>query len=119
MTGSNRPRVAVTVHPNDALPIDEGDSVFVLLPTYQAPLHEVDALLEPHREWLNKHFEAGIFLVAGRREPREGGFILAADGDRAEMERLAATDPFVTARVAPDDLLQGRATRGPAGGVAG
>jgi uncharacterized protein YciI len=97
----------VTVHPND-----ERDSVFVLLPTYQAPLHEVDALLEPHREWLNKHFEAGIFLVAGRREPREGGFILAADGDRAEMERLAATDPFVTAGVARYDLLEVRPTGG-------
>lgn len=86
--------------------------MFILLPTYQAPLHEVDALLDVHREWLNKHFEAGIFLLAGRREPRDGGFILAADGDRAEMERLAATDPFATAGVARYDVLEVRPTGG-------
>jgi uncharacterized protein YciI len=86
--------------------------VFILLPTYQAPLHEVDALLEVHRDWLNKHYEAGIFLVAGRREPREGGFILAADGDRAEMERLVASDPFATAGLAHYEVLEVRVTGG-------
>ena len=86
--------------------------MFVLLPTFQAPLDQVDTILEEHRGWLDEHCSAGRFLVFGRRVPRDGGFILAADGDRAEMERLAATDPFVTAGVARYDLLEVRPTGG-------
>jgi hypothetical protein len=49
---------------------------------------------------------------AGRREPREGGFILAADGDRAEIERLAGTDPFTLGGVARYEVLEVRPTSG-------
>jgi uncharacterized protein YciI len=62
--------------------------VFVLLPTFQAPLDQVDTILEEHRGWLDEHCSAGRFLVFGRRVPRDGGFILAADGDRTEIERM-------------------------------
>jgi uncharacterized protein YciI len=89
--------------------------LFVLLPTYCAPLTEVDRHLTAHREWLDEHFAAGRFLVAGRREPREGGFILAADGDRAEFERIAAADPFVIEGVATYEVLEVQPTAGRAG----
>jgi len=89
--------------------------VFVLLPTYIAPIEEVDALLTEHREWLEEQYAAGRFLFAGRREPREGGFILAADGDRAEFERIAATDPFAVGGVARYEVLEVR----PTGGIPG
>jgi uncharacterized protein YciI len=86
--------------------------VFVLLPTYRAPLDEVDALLEEHRDWIDGHVEAGRFLVAGRQEPRDGGFILAADGDRQELERVAATDPFSTAGLVTYQVLEVLPTAG-------
>jgi uncharacterized protein YciI len=86
--------------------------VFLLLPTYQAPLHQVDAILEEHRVWLDEHCSAGRFLLFGRRVPREGGFILAADGDRAEIERIVATDPFATAGLARYEVLEVNPTGG-------
>jgi uncharacterized protein YciI len=89
--------------------------VFVLLPTYIAPLDQVDALLTEHRAWLEEQYAAGRFLFAGRREPREGGFILAADGDRAELERIAGTDPFALGGVARYEVLEVR----PTGGIPG
>jgi uncharacterized protein YciI len=86
--------------------------VFVLLPTYIAPIEQVDALLAEHRAWLEAQYATGRFLFAGRREPREGGFILAADGDRAELERLAATDPFAVGGVTHYDVIEVRPTGG-------
>jgi uncharacterized protein YciI len=86
--------------------------VFVLLPTYRAPLEEVDALLEEHRDWLDEHIEAGRFLLAGRQQPRDGGFILAADGDRRELEHIAATDPFSTAGLVNYQVLEVLPTAG-------
>ena len=74
-----------------------GRAVFVLLLTYVKPLPEVDALMREHMAWLKKSYAAGRFLVSGRQIPRTGGVILARGDDRAEIEALAASDPFVAA----------------------
>ena len=89
--------------------------MFVLLPTYLTPLAEVDVHLPAHRDWLAAQFAAGRFLMAGRQVPREGGFILAADGDRAEVERLAETDPFTVAGVARYEVIEVLPTGGAPG----
>jgi uncharacterized protein YciI len=86
--------------------------VFVLLPTYRVPLAQVDAMMKEHRAWIDEHCASGHFLLVGRRVPREGGFILAADGDRAEIERIAATDPFATSGVVTYDVLEVQPTGG-------
>lgn len=86
--------------------------MFVLLPTYRAPIEEVDAMLDEHRDWIDGHVTAGRFLVAGRQVPREGGFILAADCDRRELERIAADDPFSTAGLVTYEVLEVLPTAG-------
>jgi uncharacterized protein YciI len=68
--------------------------MFVLELTYTAGPERIDEALPRHVEWLRGQFEAGVFLAAGRKVPREGGVILAAGQDRAAVEALAATDPF-------------------------
>jgi uncharacterized protein YciI len=85
--------------------------VFVLLLTYVKPLAEVDALMREHVAWLDEHYAAGRFLVSGRRIPRTGGVILAHGDDRAAMEALAATDPFVRGDVATVEVIQFRASQ--------
>jgi uncharacterized protein YciI len=73
--------------------------VFILELTYTAPLERVDALLPAHLSWLEQHYANGTFLASGRKVPRDGGVILAVAPDRATVEALAATDPFVPAGV--------------------
>ncbi|MEE1816957.1 YciI family protein [Streptomyces sp. SP18ES09] len=68
--------------------------MFVLELTYTAPVERVDALLDAHVEWLDAQYAEGVFLASGRKNPRDGGVILAAGVDRAEIERIAAADPF-------------------------
>jgi uncharacterized protein YciI len=85
--------------------------VFVLLLTYVRPLAEVDALMREHMAWLNEHYAAGRFLVSGRRIPRTGGVIVARGDDRAEIEALAAGDPFVAGGVATCEVIQFRASQ--------
>ena len=83
----------------------------MLLLTYVKPLEEVDELMRPHVAWLNGHYAAGRFLVSGRRIPRTGGVIVARGDDRAEIEALAATDPFVAAGVATCEVIRFRASQ--------
>jgi uncharacterized protein YciI len=85
--------------------------VFVLLLTYTKPLDEVDALMRKHMAWVNEQYAAGRFVVSGRRVPRTGGVILARGDDREEIERIAASDPFVTGGVATVEVIQFRASQ--------
>ena len=85
--------------------------MFVIILTYIKPLSEVDALMRRHMRWLDEHYAAGRFLVSGRQVPRTGGVILARGDDREEIERIAATDPFVSAGVATCEVIQFRASQ--------
>ncbi|MCX4918159.1 YciI family protein [Streptomyces sp. NBC_00687] len=73
--------------------------MFVLELTYTAPLEAVDAVLEAHVAWLDQQYAAGSFLASGRKNPRDGGVVLAVAEDRARIEEITAGDPFVTAGV--------------------
>ncbi|MGW0883646.1 YciI family protein [Streptomyces sp. NPDC002671] len=73
--------------------------MFVLELTYTAPLDAVDAVLPDHMTWLEEQYENGFFLASGRKNPRDGGVILAVAEDRARIEELVAGDPFVAAGV--------------------
>ncbi|MEU6658053.1 YciI family protein [Streptomyces sp. NPDC046821] len=73
--------------------------MFVLELTYTAPMERVDALLEPHVAWLDAQYEAGVVIASGRKNPRDGGILLAVGDDRTEIEKITATDPFVTGGV--------------------
>jgi uncharacterized protein YciI len=64
-----------------------------------------------HMAWLNEHYEAGRFLVSGRRIPRTGGVIVARGDDADEIEALAASDPFVSTGVATCDIIHFRASQ--------
>ncbi|MEV6795997.1 YciI family protein [Streptomyces sp. NPDC051320] len=69
--------------------------MFILELTYPGPLERVDELLDEHVAWLNAGYEAGVFIASGRQNPRVGGVILAVGDDRAEIEKLTATDPLL------------------------
>jgi uncharacterized protein YciI len=82
-----------------------GTPLCLIVLSYCAPLAAVDALMPAHAAWLSQLFDQDLVLVCGRREPRNGGVILCR-GHRAEVEALAATDPFVTEGVAMIEVLE-------------
>ncbi|PCG83782.1 hypothetical protein CIB93_22930 [Streptomyces sp. WZ.A104] len=68
--------------------------MFVLELTYTAPIERADVLMEEHIAWLDEQYAAGVFIASGRKNPRDGGVILAVGDDRAAIERIASADPF-------------------------
>jgi len=85
--------------------------MFVLELGYTAPLETVDAALEAHVAWLDEQYAAGVFLASGRKNPRDGGVILAVAEDRARIEEIIAGDPFVTAGVCAYRVIEFVATK--------
>ena len=74
--------------------------MFIVTLTYTAPLERIDAYLPAHRAWLEEHYARGLFLMSGRKEPRDGGIIIAHAASRAELEAALRDDPFGQAGLA-------------------
>ncbi|MEU3917508.1 YciI family protein [Streptomyces sp. NPDC029004] len=85
--------------------------MFVLELTYTAPVERVDELLEAHVAWLDALYEEGVFLASGRKNPRDGGVILAVGDDRATIEKTVAADPFTVGGVCEYRITEFIATK--------
>ena len=68
--------------------------MYIVYLNYVRPLEEVEAVLDPHVTWLNKYFDAGVFITAGRKDPRTGGVLMVKDIDRERLNTILAEDPF-------------------------
>ncbi|AQT75331.1 MULTISPECIES: YciI family protein [Streptomyces] len=85
--------------------------MFVMELTYTAPVEAVEDEMDAHIAWLDGYYAAGVFLASGRKVPRDGGVILAAGVSRAEVEKIAAEDPFSVAGVCAYRITEFMATR--------
>lgn len=79
--------------------------LYLILVHYVRPLDEVDRHMDAHLRFLRAHYDAGDFLLSGRREPRTGGVILARAESSDAVERWLAEDPFHQAGVAAYDVI--------------
>jgi uncharacterized protein YciI len=85
--------------------------MFVIELTYRASLAEIDANMAAHVRFLKKYYASGLFLVSGRKIPRDGGIIVAAGASRAQIEAIAAADPFVVRGLADVRVVEFRASQ--------
>jgi uncharacterized protein YciI len=80
--------------------------MFIVALTYTAPLARIDSFLAAHRAFLDEQYARGLFLMSGRKEPRDGGIIIAHAASRAELESVLRDDPFHQAGVARYEITE-------------
>jgi uncharacterized protein YciI len=85
--------------------------MFVIELTYKAPLAAIDACMAPHVRFLKKHYATGVFLMSGRKIPRNGGIIVALGSSRTEIEAIVRDDPFVARGLADVRVIEFRASQ--------
>ena len=85
--------------------------MFVIELTYKADLAKIDAQMKAHMAFVNKQYEAGVFVLSGRKIPREGGIILAVGKTREEVESLMREDPFVKHELADVRVIEFRTSQ--------
>lgn len=68
--------------------------MYIVFLSYTRPLEDVEAFHEAHVAWINHYFAAGIFISAGRKDPRTGGMIMVKDIERERLNTILAEDPF-------------------------
>ena len=72
----------------------QAKNLFVVELTYKAELGAIDAVMAEHVAYLKKYYDAKVFLVSGRKVPRDGGIILAVAENRTRVDAIAREDPF-------------------------
>ncbi len=85
--------------------------MFVIELRYTADLREIDAHMKAHVAFLHKYYASGLFVVSGRKIPREGGIIIATGATRAEIDAIMNEDPFCARGLAEFRVVEFRASQ--------
>lgn len=80
--------------------------MFVFILTYRRPLEIVEQHLEAHKEYLDRYYSNGTFLMSGRRNPRTGGVIICDAADKETARNIMQDDPFFKNEVAEYELIE-------------
>ena len=82
--------------------------MFVIELIYKADLERIDRSMKAHMAFLKKYYDAGHFLVSGRKIPRDGGIIVAVGDSRDQIEGIVREDPFVAGGLADFKVIEFR-----------
>ncbi|WP_219115665.1 YciI family protein [Janthinobacterium sp. UMAB-56] len=85
--------------------------MYIVLLHYVQPLAAIEAHLEEHRRFLDRHYAAGIFLASGPQMPRTGGVILVKGLSREELDGVLAEDPFYREQIASYQVIEFNPTK--------
>ena len=80
--------------------------MFIVSLTYTVPLERIDASRAAHRAWLVEQAARGLILMAGPKQPRDGGILVAHAASRAELEEALRGDPFHQEGLARYDIVE-------------
>lgn len=81
-------------------------SIFIVSLTFAANRAQAGQHMQGHKDWLERGFADGVFLLSGSIQPNLGGAIIAHGTIRAELEARVASDPFVAAGVVSADIAE-------------
>ncbi|MGL6253350.1 MAG: YciI family protein, partial [Billgrantia desiderata] len=62
--------------------------------------------MEGHKQWLERGFDEGVFLVSGTIQPKLGGAILAHNASLDDLQQRVNEDPFVAEGVVSAEIIE-------------
>ena len=80
--------------------------MFIVLLKFSSNKGQASQFMEGHKEWIQRGFDDGVFLLAGRLQPNLGGGIVAHNTSLSELQSRVNTDPFVAEKVVKADILE-------------
>lgn len=80
--------------------------MFLILLQYIRPVAAVEHYMEQHRAFLDKFYQSGQFILAGRRKPKSGGLIICKASSRREVEQIISEDPLDKYQLALYEIIE-------------
>lgn len=85
--------------------------MFLVLLRFSHGKSRAGELMAAHREWIQRGFDDGVFLLVGGIRPEHGGVVIAVNTTRAVLQARVLDDPFVVHDVVAAELLEISASR--------
>jgi len=82
------------------------DPVFVVFLKFSDNKDQAGRFMDGHKEWIQRGFAAGVFLVAGSLQPNQGGAIVAYGTTMADLQDRVNDDPFVAENVVTAEIQE-------------
>lgn len=79
--------------------------MYVVFLRFSAGREQAGRLMQAHKDWLERGFDEGVFLLAGSIQPQAGGMILASGETLAQLEERVKSDPFVVEDVVQPEIV--------------
>lgn len=79
--------------------------MYVVFLRFSAGRDQAGRLMQSHKDWLQRGFDEGVFLLAGSIQPQAGGMILASGVTLAQLEDRIGSDPFVAEDVVHAEIV--------------
>lgn len=80
--------------------------MFMVLLKFSRNKGQASQFMAGHKDWLERGFEDGVFLLAGSLQPNLGGAIVAHKTSLSELQNRVNDDPFVAADVVSAEILE-------------
>ena len=80
--------------------------MFIVLLKFSDNKDKVSQFMEGHKEWIQRGFDDGVFLLAGGLQPNFGGGIVAHNTSLSDLQSRVNTDPFVAENVVSADIFE-------------
>ncbi len=80
--------------------------MFIVLLKFSSNKGQASQFMEGHKEWIQRGFDDGVFLLAGGLQPGLGGGIVAHNTSPPDLQARVNNDPFVAENVVSAEILE-------------
>jgi uncharacterized protein YciI len=80
--------------------------MFVVLLKFAGDKGKATQFMDGHKEWINRGFEDGVFLLVGNLQPNSGGGIVAHNTTLSDLHTRVNGDPFVAKKVVSAEIIE-------------
>ena len=80
--------------------------MFLVLLRFSANRGRAGQFMEGHKEWIERSFDDGVFLLAGSLQPNPGGGIIANNTSMPDLQSRVNDDPFVAENIVNAEIIE-------------
>lgn len=80
--------------------------MYIILLKFSDNKSQAGQYMAGHKEWIQRGFADGVFLLVGSLQPNQGGAILADNTTLEDLRDRVSDDPFVAEQVVTAEVLE-------------
>jgi len=80
--------------------------MFIILLKFSDNKAQASQFMAGHKDWIQRGFDDGIFLLTGSLQPNSGGAVVAHNTSLPDLQNRVNDDPFVAENIVSAEILE-------------